>query len=86
MKDVQHRTYPALTAVRERGQSIKLVTERAVFDLKDIGLVLTEIAPGIDVQRDILAHMEFAPAAIAEPLRKMDSTVFSGLPTAKGAL
>ena len=86
LKDVQHRTYPALTAVRERGQSIKLVTERAVFDLKDIGLVLTEIAPGIDVQRDILAHMEFAPAAIAEPLRKMDSTVFSGLPTAKGAL
>ena len=86
VKDVQHRTYPALKALRERGQNIKLVTERAVFDLKEIGLVLTEVAPGIDVRRDILAHMDFAPAAIVEPLRTMDAAVFSGLPIAKEAV
>lgn len=79
VRNVGHRTYPALQAVRERGQRVKLITERAVFNLKPEGLVLTEVAPGIDVRRDILDQMEFAPAAVAEPLAKMDAKLFEAL-------
>ena len=51
------------------------VTERAVFRLEDGGLVLTEIAPGIDIARDIAAHMDFPPR-ISPALRKMDARIF----------
>lgn len=44
-----------------RGQQVLFVTERAVFELTPRGLVLVEVAPGIDVTRDILPLMEFAP-------------------------
>jgi propionate CoA-transferase len=44
-----------------RGQQVLYVTERAVFELTAHGLVLREVAPGIDPARDILPHMEFAP-------------------------
>jgi acyl CoA:acetate/3-ketoacid CoA transferase len=46
---------------RARGQDVLYVTERAVFRLAPIGLELLEVAPGIDVERDILPHMAFAP-------------------------
>lgn len=46
---------------REIGQSVTFVTERAVFRLTDSGLQLTELAPGIDLERDVLAHMAFRP-------------------------
>jgi len=36
-------------------------TERAVFRLAENGLALAEVAPGIDIERDILAHMDFRP-------------------------
>ena len=75
-----HRTYSAFKAVRERGQKVKLITERAIFEIKPTGLVLTDVAPGIDVRRDVLAQMDFAPAAIAEPLRTMEPALFAGLP------
>jgi propionate CoA-transferase len=45
-----------------RGQQVLFVTERAVFELTPRGLVLTEVAPGIDVGKHILPLMEFAPA------------------------
>ena len=54
------------------------VTECCVFRLRADGLELTEIAPGIDLQRDILDRMDFAPA-ISE-LRTMDARIFADAP------
>jgi acyl CoA:acetate/3-ketoacid CoA transferase len=46
---------------RQRGQQVRYITERAVFELADDGLVLTEVAPGIDVERDVLGRMASRP-------------------------
>ena len=60
----------------ELGQNVLFVTERAVFARRPEGLTLVEIAPGIDVERDILAHMGFAPL-ISPDLKIMDARLFS---------
>ncbi|MDR5799880.1 CoA-transferase [Caballeronia sp. LZ001] len=57
-----------------RGQPVLYVTERCVFRRVPEGLELTEIAPGIDLERDILAHMDFAP--IVRQVRLMDPRIF----------
>jgi propionate CoA-transferase len=54
---------------------ILYVTERAVFTLIDGELTLIEIAPGIDLEKDILAHMEFKPR-IAADLKLMPQEIF----------
>ncbi|WP_295635466.1 acyl CoA:acetate/3-ketoacid CoA transferase [uncultured Intestinimonas sp.] len=64
-------------ASQRRGQIVKIITERCVFALQGPGLVLTEIAPGTDLKRDILSHMPFQPA-ISKDLREMDSRIFRG--------
>jgi acyl CoA:acetate/3-ketoacid CoA transferase len=74
VRSVGHLTFSAEQA-RKRGHRVMYVTERAVFELGQNGLELTEIAPGIDLQRDIVAHMEFEPALRA-PLQSMDATIF----------
>ena len=51
------------------------ITERAVFQLTEKGLRLTEIAPGVDLEEDILAQMDFRPE-IAEDLIEMDHRLF----------
>jgi propionate CoA-transferase len=53
------------------------VTERAVFELQDDGLVMTEIARGVDLERDVLQQMGFRPR-IADPLKNMDARLFGG--------
>lgn len=60
---------------RERGQITLFVTERAVFRSCDKGLELVEIAPGVDLNRDILDQMDFRPA-IAPELKLMDARIF----------
>jgi len=58
-----------------RQQNVLFVTERAVFHLTADGLELTEIAPGVDLERDVLAHMAFKP--IIRDLKTMDPGIFS---------
>jgi propionate CoA-transferase len=71
---VEHVTFSGAYAVA-RGQSVLYVTERCVFKLGADGLELTEIAPGIDIERDILALMDFKPAIPRDPLA-MDPRIF----------
>ena len=54
------------------------VTERCVFRRTRDGMELVEVAPGIDISRDILAHMEFAP--IVRSPAPMDPRIFRDLP------
>ena len=61
-------------AALERGQRVLYVTERAVFQLTEDGLQLIEIAPGIDLQTQILDQMQFAPRI--ENVALMDAALF----------
>jgi len=66
VKQVEQITFSGAIS-RRRGQEVVYVTERAVFRLSDDGLVLTEVAPGIDVRRDVLERLEFAPQVPRDP-------------------
>lgn len=57
------------------GQTVLYVTERGVFKLIDGKMTLVEIAPGIDLEKDILARMDFKPE-IAKDLKLMDPGIF----------
>lgn len=59
-KTVKEITFSAQTAL-QRGQQVLYITERAVFKLTSAGMELIEIAPGLDIDRDILQQMDFAP-------------------------
>ena len=64
---------------RAKGQIALFVTERAVFRVGRDGLELIEIAPGMDAERDVIAHMGFRPR-ISRDLRVMDSRIFETAP------
>lgn len=74
VEQVQQITFSGMYA-RQRGQTVYYITERCVFHLVAEGLELIEIAPGINLERDILAHMEFRPL-IPEHIRIMDPSIF----------
>jgi len=71
---VEHVTFSGRYAL-ERHQQVIYITERAVFKLTHEGLELMEIAPGIDLQRDVLQNMAFTPK-ISTNLRVMESALF----------
>lgn len=60
---------------RQKGQTVLYITERAVFELQKDGLYLKEIAPGIDLEKDILALLDF-PLKIDKNLKEMDARIF----------
>jgi len=72
--EVEHRTFSGSEAWK-RGQPVLYITERCVFRLGPEGIELTEIAPGIDIERDILAHMDFRPVMRSTPAL-MDARIF----------
>ncbi|MES2258307.1 MAG: CoA-transferase [Pseudomonadota bacterium] len=73
IEQVEQITFNGIDAAQRR-QSVLFVTERAVFELTPEGLELTEIAPGVDLERDVLQHMGFRP--IMRKVRQMDAALF----------
>jgi len=75
VNEVEHVTFSGRRAV-EQGQDITYVTERCVMKLTPEGVVLTEIAPGVDLQAHILDQSEF-PLIVSDKLKQMDSSLFA---------
>jgi propionate CoA-transferase len=86
-KEGKHKKFPIVVEqvsysgpfAEERGQEAIYITERAVFRRAKEGLELIEVAPGIDLDRDILANMEFRPG-ISSDLKLMDARLFLDKP------
>ena len=77
-RQVEQITFSGDYAVKS-GQDVTFLTERAVLKLTPDGLMLTEIAPGVELEQDILAQMEFRPL-ISPELREMDHRIFQAGP------
>ncbi len=78
VKQVEQVTFSGPLAAAD-GKPVYYVTERCVFRLTGNGLELVEVAPGVDVDRQILAQMEFEPVRKAPP-RLMDARIFAEAP------
>jgi propionate CoA-transferase len=87
VQNAEHITFSGVVG-RERGQCVTYVTERCVIDLEQHGLVVKEIAPGVDLQRDVLDQSDI-PLKAADNLKLMDAALFEdrpmGLKLAPGA-
>lgn len=75
---VEHVTFSGWRAV-EQGQEVTYVTERCVMALTPEGVVVTEIAPGIDLKQHVLDQAEF-PLTVAKELKRMDAALFADRP------
>lgn len=75
VRQVEQISFSARQAI-SNGQPVLYVTERAVFSLTPEGIVLTEIAPGVDLEQDVLAQMRFRPI-IAADLATMSPAIFT---------
>ena len=73
VRDVEQITFAGQYV--KPGQEIWYITERCVFRLMDGAVTLVELAPGLELERDILAHMDFTPA-ISPQLKQMPSEIF----------
>ncbi|WP_287695622.1 acyl CoA:acetate/3-ketoacid CoA transferase [Accumulibacter sp.] len=78
VNEVEHRTFSGAEAQR-RGLAVLYITERCVFRLCSEGLELIEIAPGVDLQHDILDRMDFVPVMHSAPAL-MDPRIFRDEP------
>lgn len=74
VKSAEHITFSG-TVARERRQCARYVTERCVIDLDAQGLIVREIAPGVDLERDVLAQSE-VPMRVATNLKTMPESLF----------
>ena len=74
VEQVEHVSFNGGQAYK-LGQRVAFITERAVFELGGNGLVLTEIAPFAEVERDVLAHLGF-PIEVSKELREMPAACF----------
>jgi len=74
IENVEQITFSGKYALSTK-QPVLYVTERAVFELTEHGLMLTEIAPGVELEKHILSKMEFKPL-ISENLKVMDKAIF----------
>lgn len=74
IKEVEQVTFSGQYA-SEVGQTVLYITERAVFQLIDGKMTLIEIAPGVDLQKDILDQMDFTPV-ISKDLKIMEPGIF----------
>jgi propionate CoA-transferase len=72
--EVEQVTFSGRMA-RERNQNVTFVTERCVIRLREDGLTVTEVAPGIDVARDVLSRVDI-PLRVSPDLRVMDQRIF----------
>lgn len=77
-KQVEQITFSGEMATKNK-QKVMIVTERAVFLWTKDGLMLTEYAPGVDVEKDIIGKMEFRPL-ISPDLKEMDAAIFQDEP------
>ena len=73
ISSVEQITFSGAYAAKSK-QPVLFITERAVFSLSEEGLELIEIAPGVDLDRDVLAHMDFRP--IMRDVREMPVPIF----------
>ncbi len=78
VQQVEHVTFSGAHAMKT-GQQVLYVTERCVFQLVEQGMELIEIAPGVNLERDILAHMDFKPLLNGQPAL-MDERIFQEAP------
>lgn len=78
VNEVEHVTFSGRRGV-EQGQDITYVTERCVMKLMPQGIVVTEIAPGVELQAHILDQSEF-PLIVSDKLKQMDAALFAAAP------